>query len=72
MDREQLKELAPHYIAMLILVFGVLAIVRAAVGDLSFWVEFAIIAVVVFAYRPIVMRLGIGPSGWERRNEREQ
>jgi len=51
---------------MLILVFGVLAIVRAAVGDLSFWIELVIIAIVVLAYRPLVLSLGIGPSGWER------
>lgn len=66
MDTDQLVELVPHYVAMLILVFGVLAIVRAAVGELSFWVELAIIVVVVLAYRPIVMGLGIGPSGWEQ------
>lgn len=66
MDTAQLKELAPHYIAMLILVFGVLAVVRAAVGELSFWVELVIIVVLVFAYRPVVMRLGIGPSVWEQ------
>ena len=66
MDTGQLRELVPHYIAMLILVFGVLAIVRAAVGDLSFWIELVIIAFVVLAYRPLVLSLGIGPSGWER------
>jgi hypothetical protein len=51
---------------MFILVLGVLATARAVVGDLSFWIEFMVIAVIVFAYRPIVMQLGIGPSGWER------
>ena len=66
MDTDQLKELVPHYLAMLILVFGVLAIARWTMGELSFWIEVVIIAVIVFAYRPIVMRLGIGPVGWER------
>ena len=66
MDTDQLKEIVPHYLAMLLLVFGVLAIVRTAVGELSFWTEVVIIAVIVFIYRPIVMRLGIGPSAWER------
>lgn len=66
MDTAKLMELAPHYIAMLILVFGSLAIVRAAVGDLSFWIELVIIVVIVFIYRPIVVRLGVGPSTWEQ------
>lgn len=65
MDRDWLIEVAPHYAAMLFLVYLVLAIVQVTVGDLSFWVEIVIIAVIVFAYRPIVMELGVGPSAWE-------
>jgi len=67
MDRNQLIELVPHYVAMLLLVFLVLAIVRASVGEVGFWIELVIIAVVVFAYRPIVVRLGFGPSSWVER-----
>lgn len=66
MDTDRLVEVAPHYVVMLVLVYLVLAIVGTAVGELGFWAEIAIIAVVVFAYRPVVMRLGIGPSAWER------
>jgi hypothetical protein len=66
MDRRQLIELVPHYVAMLLLVFLVLAGVRALTGEVGFWIELAIVAVVVFAYRPVVMRLGVGPSGWAR------
>lgn len=65
MDTNRLKQLAPHYVAMFVLVFLVLAIVRAFVGEIGFWTELAVIVVVVFAYRPVVVRLGIGPSGWE-------
>ncbi|GGN93925.1 MULTISPECIES: hypothetical protein [Haloarcula] len=65
MDTDRLKALVPHYIAMFLLVFLVLATVRAVVGDIGFWVELVIIAAVVFAYRPIVLQLGIGPSEWE-------
>jgi hypothetical protein len=65
MDKDQLMEVAPHYIAMFLLVSIVLWIVREVVGEIGFWPELAIIIVVVVAYRPIVVRLGIGPSGWE-------
>lgn len=64
-DKEQLLELVPHYVAMLLLVFLVLAVVRELVGDLGFWVEFVLIVVVVFLYRPVVVQLGIAPSSWE-------
>jgi amino acid permease len=67
MDTDRLLELAPHYIAMFVLVFLVLATVRAVAGEVGFWIELAVIAVVVFAYRPVVTRLGIGPSDWESR-----
>jgi hypothetical protein len=65
MNKDQLIELAPHYIAMFLLVSLALWIVREVVGEIGFWPELAIIVVVVVVYRPIVMRLGIGPSGWE-------
>lgn len=65
MDTDQLKELVPHYVAMLLLVFLVLAVLRAVVGDLGFWVELVVIFVTVFAYRPAVVRLGVAPSQWE-------
>lgn len=66
MDRDRLIELVPHYVAMLVLAYLTLAVVRAAVGDLGFWVELAVITVIVFAYRPAVVRLGFGPDAWEQ------
>lgn len=68
MERDQLIELVPHYLAMLVLVFLVLAVVPAVVGEVGFWVELAVVVVVVFAYRPIVVRLGVGPSMWRDGN----
>lgn len=65
MDTDRLVEVVPHYVAMLLLVFLVLAVVRALVGDLGFWVELVIIFVVVFLYRPAVHLLDVAPSAWE-------
>ena len=64
MDTDQIKELVPHYLAMLLLVFGTLTVVRTAVGEIGFWTELAIVVLVVFAYRPIVVRLDVAPSVW--------
>lgn len=71
MDRSKLLELVPHYLAMFVLVFLALAVVQAAIGQLGFWLELAIVAVVVFSYRPIVTRLGYAPRAWERRGPEE-
>ncbi len=64
MDTERILDVLPHYLAMLILVFAVLTVVRTAIGDLGFWFEFVIILVIVFAYRPLVIRLGVAPDAW--------
>lgn len=64
MNTDRLLVLAPHYLAMLLLVFFVLTVVRVVVGDVGFWVELAIVIAIGFAYRPLVVRLGIGPSDW--------
>lgn len=66
MDTDRLLEVVPHYLAMLLLVFVVLAIVRAVAGDLGFWFEFVFVLIIAFAYRPVVLRLGVAPSAWER------
>lgn len=65
MDREQLKEVAPHYIAMVVLVFVVIEGLRLVVGGVGFWLELVLVTVVVFIYRPLVLRLGLAPSAWE-------
>lgn len=65
MDKNQLVKLVPHYIAMLLLVFLVLSVVRTAAGEIGFWIELAIVVVIVFLYRPIVVRLGLAPSSWK-------
>lgn len=66
-DTETLREVLPHYVAMFLLVFLALTVIRAAVGEIGFWAELVVIVVVVFAYRPVVQRLGVAPEAWERR-----
>jgi len=65
MDKNTLMELVPHYVGMLILVFGILGIVQLSIGQVGFLIEFAIVVTIAVAYRPLVLRLGIAPSTWE-------
>jgi membrane protein YdbS with pleckstrin-like domain len=66
MDSDDLVELLPHYLAMFLLLFVVIFAVRTLVGDLGFWIELAIVFVVAFGYRPVVVNLGYAPDVWER------
>lgn len=65
MDRQRILEVVPHYIAMLLALFIVLTAIRAVFGEVSFWIELAIVMILAFLYRPIVLRLGIAPRAWE-------
>lgn len=65
MDRSDLLALAPHYAAMLLIVFVVLGLWRAYVGEIGLLGEFVIIGVIVFSYRPVVKRLGLAPEPWQ-------
>jgi UPF0716 family protein affecting phage T7 exclusion len=64
MDTDRLLELVPHYVAMLVLVYAALAVLRRVASDLGFWAELVVIIVVVALYRPLVVRLGYAPSAW--------
>jgi len=67
MDTDHIRAVAPHYVAMIVLAMVVFGVIQAIIGrELGFWAELAIIAVVVFSYRPAVMALGVGPTVWER------
>jgi hypothetical protein len=50
---------------MILLVFGLLTVVRTAVGDIGFWAELVLVVAIAFVYRPVVVRLGVAPSVWE-------
>lgn len=65
MDRDVLLALAPHYGVMLLIVFVALGLWRTYIGELDLLGEFALIAVIVFGYRPVVKRLGLAPEPWQ-------
>ncbi|QLH77059.1 hypothetical protein HZS55_07020 [Halosimplex rubrum] len=66
MDRDQILELVAHYLVIVVIVTVVLGVVRAAVGELGFWLELAVVVVIVAVYRPVVKAIGMEPSAWNR------
>lgn len=69
-DRDDLVALVPHYLAMLGLAILTLFVLDVVVGDdLNFWIETAVVVVVLVAYKPVVVRLGYAPPLWERGRE---
>lgn len=64
-DTDRIIEILPHYVAMVILITVILALIRTTIGELGFVIEVLLVLPIVFAYPFIARRLGIAPSGWD-------
>lgn len=62
MDRDLLREAAPHYVFLLVVLVGVFFLTE----DMEFWLQLLIAVSVVTVYRLVVTYLGIAPSIWDR------
>ncbi len=65
-DVDNLKELLPHYVALLLILFAVLGAIRLTIGELGIFVELAILLIISLMYPPLVRRLGMAPTAWMR------
>jgi hypothetical protein len=63
MDRAELRQVAPHYVALMALVLVVVAGLDAVVG-IPFWVGVVIALGLGAIYRPLVLALGVAPEPW--------
>lgn len=66
----RIVDVLPHYLVMLALVFLALDILENQLGIDNVIVFFVVVMVIVFAYRPIVHRLGVAPDSWKRPDDR--
>ncbi|GAB3419125.1 hypothetical protein GCM10027435_20010 [Haloparvum alkalitolerans] len=64
MDTDHLLAVVPHYVALFLLLAGSLAVINALAGPIGFWAELAVVVVIAFLYRPLVLRLGVAPEPW--------
>jgi len=63
---EKIRQLSPHWGAMFVVMFVVLAIVERVVGSLSFLASMLLVFVVAFGYPIVVRALGVAPPIWQR------
>lgn len=63
---EKVKQLAPHWAVMLVLMFGLLAVVESVFGALPFWQSLILVLLVAIGYPFVVRSLGVAPEVWER------
>lgn len=63
---EKVRQLAPHWGVMFVVMFVVLALVERVVGSLSFLPSMLLVFVVAFGYPAVVRALGVAPPVWQR------
>ena len=63
-DTNAIRELLPHYLAVLVLVISTTALVRVAIG-VNLALEFVIVLGVVAGYVVLTRRLGYAPEQWQ-------
>lgn len=64
MDRQTVLALAPHYAAMFVLSIVALSAWGFLFGPTDVVGQFLLIGLIVFSYRPVVLRLGLAPEPW--------
>lgn len=62
---ETVRQLAPHWAAMFVVMLLLLALVERLFGDLSFWSSVFLVVVVAIGYPTVVRYVGVAPDVWQ-------
>ena len=63
---EKVKQLAPHWAVMFVVMFTALAVTDRAFGGLGFAASMALVLAIAFGYPFVVRALGVAPPPWQR------
>ena len=64
---DKIRQLAPHWAVMFVIMLGLIITVESVYGPLALWQSLILVVIVAFAYPPVVRQLGLAPSVWEQR-----
>ncbi len=62
---EKVRQLAPHWAVMCVVMFGLLAVLRSVRGDPSFVESVVLVVAVALGYPTVVRLLGVAPPVWD-------
>jgi hypothetical protein len=63
---EKVRQLAPHWAVMFVVMFVALAAVERVVGGLGLAASLMLVLAIAFAYPFVVRALGVAPTVWQR------
>lgn len=61
----KIRQLAPHWVVMFVLMFAILTIGETLFGGLAFWQSLLLVLAVAFGYPIVVRQLGVAPEVWQ-------
>ena len=64
MNRKEARQVAPHYVAVMVLVLVIVAGLDAVTG-IPFWLGVVLALGIGAVYRPLVIELGVAPDPWK-------
>ncbi|WP_144800115.1 hypothetical protein [Halorubrum depositum] len=63
---EKVRQLAPHWAAMFLLMIAVLALVERTVGEIGLVPSVVLVIAVAIGYPYVVRTIGVAPPLWRR------
>ena len=60
----RLRQLAPHWAMILVVLFVSFTLIESIVGPLELWQSLIVVAVIAFGYPIVVRSLGVAPDVW--------
>ncbi len=63
--REQMRQLAPHYAVLIVIMFGALLLLESVYPDLHFVGRIAVAFGIAIAYPIVLRRLDMAPEVWQ-------
>ena len=63
--RGKIRQLAPHWAVMFVIMFVALAGVERVVGELGLAASFAVVFAIALGYPVVVRALGVAPPVWQ-------
>lgn len=65
MAESTLRQLLPHYVALVLILTVILTLMRVAFPTVNMWVQIGVAVVLGLAYPPLLRYLGMAPEPWQ-------
>jgi len=65
MDWGNLRQVLPHYVALVLILLLVLSVLQSFIPDLSIWIQLVVAVIIGILYPQVIRALGLEPESWK-------